>query len=175
MYMRMYTAVDECGNQTMFEQFLRLVDTTNPELTIPADYTIECSETIVYDDASATDNCDSEVLIGLEEEIVPGDCPGSYQIKRTFTAMDDCDNDTSMTQTITVQDTQAPMMTAAADSTVECDGMGNVDALNAWLDNQRFVLPSWMRWTVFTEQQRGSNERRLWLDRNNRCVVHRHR
>ena len=60
MYMRMYTAVDECGNQTMFEQFLRLVDTTNPELTIPADYTIECSETIVYDDASATDNCDSE-------------------------------------------------------------------------------------------------------------------
>ena len=25
------------------------------------------------------------------------------------------------------------MMTAAADSTVECDGMGNVDALNAWL------------------------------------------
>ena len=105
MYMSMYTAVDECGNQTIFEQFLRLVDTTNPELTIPADYTIECSETIVYDDASATDNCDSEVLIGLEEEIVPGDCPGSYQIKRTFTATDDCDNDTSMTQTITVVDT----------------------------------------------------------------------
>jgi hypothetical protein len=96
MYERAYTLTDDCGNDTTVYQYLRLVDTTNPELTIPADYTIECDETIVYDDASATDNCDSEVLIGLEEEIVPGDCPGSYQIKRTFTATDDCDNDTSM-------------------------------------------------------------------------------
>ena len=42
----------------MFEQFLRLVDTTAPVLTIPTDYTIECDQAIVYDDASAEDNCD---------------------------------------------------------------------------------------------------------------------
>ena len=114
MYMRLYTAVDECGNVTMFDSSLRLVDTTKPELTIPTDYTIECSETIIYDDASATDNCDGDVLIELDEVIVPGDCPGSYQIKRTFTASDDCDNDTSMTQTITVEDTTIPMLTIPA-------------------------------------------------------------
>ena len=107
--MRMYTAVDECGNQTMFEQFLRLVDTTKPELTIPADYTkLESSETIIYDDASATDNCDGDVLIELDEVIVPGDCPGnSYHISsarsphRTIVA-----SDTSMTQTASRSRTQ---------------------------------------------------------------------
>ena len=120
MYMRMYTVTDECGNVSTFEQFLRLVDTTAPELTIPADYTIECDEEITYDDASATDNCDGNVAIELETEIIEGDCPQSYQIKRTWTATDDCDNESMATQTITVQDTTAPELTIPADYTVEC-------------------------------------------------------
>ena len=69
MYERAYTLTDDCGNDTTVYQYLRLVDTTNPELTIPADYTIECDETIVYDDASATDNCDGNVLIGLRRRL----------------------------------------------------------------------------------------------------------
>ena len=103
-----------------FEQFLRLVDTTAPELTIPADYTIECDQEIIYDDASATDNCDGDVAIELETEIIEGDCPQSYQIVRTWTATDDCDNESMATQTITVQDTTAPELTIPADYTVEC-------------------------------------------------------
>jgi hypothetical protein len=120
MYMRMYTVTDECGNVTTFEQFLRLVDTTAPELTIPADYTIECDQEITYDDASATDNCDGDVAIELVTEIIEGDCPQSYTIERTFTATDDCDNSTTLTQTITVQDTTAPWLTIPADYTAEC-------------------------------------------------------
>ena len=136
MYMRMYTVTDECGNASTFEQFLRLVDTTAPELTIPADYTIECDQDIIYDDASATDNCDGDVAIELETEIVDGDCPQSYQIKRTWTATDDCDNESMGTQTITVQDTTAPSFTnEAMDSTVECDGALNFDEFSAWLFN----------------------------------------
>ena len=120
MYMRMYTVTDECGNASTFEQFLRLVDTTAPVLTIPADYTIECDQEIIYDDASATDNCDGDVNIELMTEIIAGDCPQSYQIKRTWTATDDCDNPSMATQTITVQDTTAPELTIPADYTVEC-------------------------------------------------------
>ena len=120
MYMRTYTVTDECGNSSMFEQFLRLVDTTAPVLTIPTDYTIECDQAIVYDDASAEDNCDGDVAIELVTEIVEGDCPQNYQIKRTWTATDDCDNESTATQTITVQDTTAPMLSIPADYTVEC-------------------------------------------------------
>ena len=40
-----------------------------PELTIPEDYTIECSEELILEDASATDNC-GEVEISVVETMV---------------------------------------------------------------------------------------------------------
>ena len=86
----------------MATQTITVQDTTAPELTIPADYTVECSDEITYDDASATDNCGmvkSEVMT-----TVAGDCTGNYTITRAFTATDECGNMTSATQTITVQD-----------------------------------------------------------------------
>ena len=131
MYMRMYTVTDECDNVSTFEQFLRLVDTTAPELTIPADYTIECDQEITYDEASATDNCDGDVAIELLTEIIPGACPQSYTIERTFTATDDCDNSTTLTQTITVQDTTAPELTIPADYTAECSDEHPLDDASA--------------------------------------------
>ena len=97
---------------------------------IPADYTVECSDDITYDEASATDNC-GMVEIGEVQEIIPGDCAGNYTITRAFTATDECGNMTSATQTITVQDTTAPEFTSVpADYTVECsDDMPMDDAM----------------------------------------------
>ena len=86
-------------------------DTTAPELTIPADYTAECSDDLVMDAASASDNC-GEVTIEEVSETIAGDCAGNYTITRTFTATDDAGNSTSATQTITVQDTTAPEFTS---------------------------------------------------------------
>ena len=120
MYRRAYTIVDECDNASEFIQYIRLQDNTAPELTIPADYTVECDQEITLDEATATDGCDSDVAITLETEEVAGDCPNSYQIKRTFTAKDDCDNAVSLTQTITVVDTTAPELVIPADYTAEC-------------------------------------------------------
>ena len=42
---------------------------------------------------------------------VDGDCVGSYQMVRTFTATDDAGNETTLVQTITVEDTTAPELT----------------------------------------------------------------
>ena len=52
-------------------------DTTAPELSIPADYTAECSDELILDDATATDNC-GEVTIEVSSEETAGDCDGSY-------------------------------------------------------------------------------------------------
>ena len=117
---RTFTATDACGNSTSASQTITVEDTTAPELSIPADYTAECSDELILDDATATDNC-GEVTIEVSSEETAGDCDGSYTVTRTFTATDDAGNSTSATQTITVEDTTAPEFTSVpADYTVEC-------------------------------------------------------
>ena len=118
---RTFTATDDCGNSTSATQTITVEDTTAPEFTsVPADYTAECSDELVMDAASASDNC-GEVTIEEVSETIAGDCAGSYTIVRTFTATDDAGNSTSATQTITVEDTTAPEFTSVpADYTAEC-------------------------------------------------------
>ena len=101
-------------------QTITVQDTTAPEFTfVPADYTVECSDEMPMDDATASDNC-GEVTIEVSSETTAGDAAGNYTIVRTFTATDDAGN-SAVHQTITVQDTTAPEFTfVPADYTVEC-------------------------------------------------------
>ena len=88
---RTFTATDESGNSSSASQTITVEDTTAPELSIPADYTAECSDELILDDATATDNC-GEVTIEVSSETTAGDCDGSYTVTRTFTATDDAGN-----------------------------------------------------------------------------------
>ena len=74
---RTFTATDACGNSTSASQTITVEDTTAPELSIPADYTAECSDELTLDDATATDNC-GEVTIEVSSETTAGDCDGSH-------------------------------------------------------------------------------------------------
>ena len=127
---RAFTATDDCGNATSATQTITIIDTTSPELTIPADYTAECSDAHPMDDASATDNC-GEVTIDVVETTIPGLCAGDYTITRAFTATDDCGNATSATQTITIIDTTAPELTIPSDYTAECSDAHPMDDASA--------------------------------------------
>ena len=60
-------------------------------------------------------------MITVEEVTTPGACAGDYVITRTFTATDDCDNTSQATQTITIIDTTAPVITLPANYEVECE------------------------------------------------------
>ena len=79
---RTFTATDDCGNATGATQTITIIDTTAPELTIPADYTAECSDEHPMEEATATDNC-GEVVIA-ERGSAAGACAGDYVITRTF-------------------------------------------------------------------------------------------
>ena len=118
---RTFTATDDAGNSSSATQTITVQDTTAPEFTfVPADYTVECSDEMPMEDATASDNC-GEVTMEVTSEVAAGDAAGNYVITRTFTASDDAGNSSSATQTITVQDTTAPEFTfVPADYTVEC-------------------------------------------------------
>ena len=127
---RLFTATDDCGNSTSATQTITIIDTTAPVLTIPSDYTAECSDEHPMDDASATDNC-GEVTIDVVDTTIAGACAGNYTISRLFTATDDCGNSTSATQTITIIDTTAPVLTIPSDYTAECSDNHPMDDASA--------------------------------------------
>ena len=150
-YIRIYTAQDDCGNTSTFEQSIILTDEVAPELSVvcPADAVLNSDAACVVDtsvealgtaEVTASDNCDGNLVPTLT--IVDGEtsvtCEGTYSFVRTFTASvtDHCGNTTTVScdQFISVEDTTAPEVMAAADATVECDGAGNGGDLTAWLD-----------------------------------------
>ena len=86
------------------------------------------------DAASATDNC-GEVTIDVVETTIPGACAGDYTITRAFTATDDCGNASSETQTITIVDTTAPVLTNAPEVTISCEEYPNEEIYATAEDN----------------------------------------
>ena len=148
--MREYTATDDCNNSSSFTQFIELLDTVAPNLSIDCPVEVALfsdADCLVDSDTSNTgipsievsDNCSSSIDIEIAFEDGPMDtlCAGSYTFTRTFTvtAEDHCNNATSATctQAISISDTLAPVLSCAADLTVECNGNGNEEELAAWL------------------------------------------
>ncbi len=119
---RVYTISDNDGNSSECTHTIIVNDDINPVLTIPADVTVECDEIPAVGVPTATDNCDTNVTIVYDGETrTNGICEDTYTLTRTWTATDNCGNATSLSQTINVQDTTAPVLTVPASVTVECD------------------------------------------------------
>jgi hypothetical protein len=130
---RTYTAMDACGNSSSLAQTITVNDDTAPVITsIPADTTVQCAGSVpAANDGAvvATDNCGGTPATTHSDQTIPGTCANKFVIKRTYTAMDACGNRSSLTQTITVNDDTAPVITSIpADTTVQC--AGSVPAAN---------------------------------------------
>ncbi|MEZ5031033.1 MAG: DUF5011 domain-containing protein [Saprospiraceae bacterium] len=121
---RTWTAEDECGLTSTCEQTITVDDSTPPAVVCPANTAVECSDDKTSGAngvATATDNCDPAPVITESDNIVPGLCDDAYTIERTWTATDECGNASSCIQQISVDDTTDPVITCAANTTIECD------------------------------------------------------
>src|SRR5690606_9931988 len=96
----------------------------------PADITYECIDDVpAAGDLTATDNCADDITVTGVDSIDNSD-PCNVIITRTWTFTDDCNNASSVSQTITVTDTTDPVAPAApADITYE-----SIDDLSAASD-----------------------------------------
>jgi hypothetical protein len=133
---RTWRAVDNCGNSTTAMQTIDYRDTQAPTFTfVPPHITIECNNPLPSSPGTptATDGCDPSVQITFNGQTsTPGSCPQQYVITRRWTAVDDCGNSVTATQSITVRDTQAPVFNnAPANITVMCGMVPQVPVVTA--------------------------------------------
>jgi hypothetical protein len=81
---------------------------------LPQNFSIECGLTIPpAPSVTATDLVDPMVTVTLVTTTIAGTCPQEYQLVRTWTATDDCNNTAVYTQTVTVTDDTAPVFNQA--------------------------------------------------------------
>ena len=146
-YTNTWTVTDACGNvSAVYTQTITIQDTQAPTWTTSAnalDVTLECSDAAGLTAAqllfpTAADNCDPDVsnIIKVSGAYVAGGlCPEAGSYTNTWTVTDACGNVSAVyTQTITIQDTQAPTWTTAAnalDVTLECSDAAGLTAAQA--------------------------------------------
>jgi hypothetical protein len=120
---RTWTAMDDCGNTSTASQTINVQDITVPTIAaLPAPTTINCPATPSFAQAVATDACDQSVTLTFKDVTTPGSCPGNYSVTRTWTAVDDCGNSSTASQTINVQDITAPALVLPANVVQEAPG-----------------------------------------------------
>ena len=150
---RTWVATDECANESTATQVITVQDTAPPAITAQAQpMIVECNGFGNGDEfriwlesnggAIATDLC-GDVIWTNDAGTFSDDCGLTGSQTVTFTATDICGNESRTTATFTIQDTTAPnIATEASDFTVECDGNGNLNSLQAWLDANGNALAS---------------------------------
>ncbi len=119
---RTWTATDACGNASSKSQVITVLDRTVPVLSAaPAAVTVECDAVPAPATLTATDNCDAAPVVTYAQTRTNGTSVNDYTLTRTWTATDACGNASSKTQTITVRDTKAPVLTVPSAISVNTD------------------------------------------------------
>ena len=137
---RVWTATDDCNNSSTYEQTVMVYDSIAPEFVyFPADDTLYvdsyCSAntdvSATGGEPTASDNCDvcfeQNLVITHSDEIV-FDCEsdslsGSRTLIRTWKVVDQCGNEHTQDQTITMIDNEAPEFVEElpGDMTLDCE------------------------------------------------------
>lgn len=108
---RTYTFTDECGNSSSVSHTITVHDNTAPvPPNPPANVTVQCATDVPPPvNLTAIDNCDGPITVAPTAQITPGNCPNQFVMVRTWTFVDGCGNTSSVSQTINVNDTTAPV------------------------------------------------------------------
>ncbi len=110
---RTWTATDEEGNTATCIQTITIIDTTPPVAPIaPGDMLVQCIEDVPVPLAlTAVDNCDGHITVFHPDiQVTPALCANDFTEVRTWTFTDGCGNTSSVSQTITVKDDTAPVI-----------------------------------------------------------------
>ncbi|MBT8303670.1 MAG: gliding motility-associated C-terminal domain-containing protein, partial [Bacteroidia bacterium] len=101
---RIYRLSDSCGNNTDITQEFTIVDDIAPSLTsiLETELTVSCDKVPEVPILEFEDNCSTELDIDFQESI-GSQFNGNYDIQRTWTVTDSCDNQSVFSQLIHMQ------------------------------------------------------------------------
>jgi hypothetical protein len=138
-----YSAQDVCGQVVNSSAIFTIDAPSNvleePSFTLPANITVYKDDSCAYDadplitgsPTDLTDNCTlaGNLTMSYRDSIAAGSCSSNIFIYRKWIIMDDCLNETSQTQLISVVDSTPPVMICAPDisgvaDNGECDATG---------------------------------------------------
>jgi hypothetical protein len=110
---RTWTFTDSGGNTSSVSQTIIVEDNEPPVIhgPLPEDLILECaSEIPAAAELTATDNCGQSWTKKPVVQYIPEGCPNQFTLVRTWTFKDTCNNISSHTQTITVEDNEPPVI-----------------------------------------------------------------
>ena len=117
------TDLDGCSRTFIRSDYITVQVASVPEITCPANVTIECDEStdpFNTSEAIVTDDCDPNPTLIYLDSIVTGACINEFTIYRKWKATNILGKSDSCVQIITVQDTTPPLLVCPADLTLEC-------------------------------------------------------
>ncbi len=117
---RTWTATDACGNMSEASQKINVQDVTAPVVSCPANITVNndrgvCGATVVVPKPTVAADCSSVTLTNSFNETA--DASGLYPVGTTsivWTVKDNCGNTSTCSMTVTVTDTEVPVVTCPA-------------------------------------------------------------
>ncbi|MCB0656035.1 MAG: T9SS type A sorting domain-containing protein [Saprospiraceae bacterium] len=127
---------DACGNEDSTVQTIHVKDSIPPEIPSIIDgdtIDLACSDPVPVFLPPGKDSCGS-VSVNYSDSTLTPPCPGERYIRRVYTATDYCGNQATYVNWLWFHDTVAPQIVSIRDTIVDCDGLGNVDAFNNWID-----------------------------------------
>ncbi len=131
-----YGAVDEYGNESDCSFTVTVIDDENPVITCPTDITVGndpglCSAVVTYSLPTVTDNCTNPIIPTLSLGLASGETfPLGTTVIR-YQAEDAAGNTSLCSFNVTVNDTEAPVLTCPSDTSVNCDALVEFDDATA--------------------------------------------
>jgi uncharacterized repeat protein (TIGR01451 family) len=122
---RIWTAIDDCGNDAKCFQTITVADATWPTITVfPGDENLQCLAELPAPNTAlveGTDNCGAVTVSWVEDVVTGTSCSGT--VERVYRVVDPCSRNVDSVQTFTILDTTDPYFTSQcpADATVECN------------------------------------------------------
>lgn len=128
----LFTAKDHCGLTTTGSVAIQYADIVPPVVSCPASVLVECASNVPVKinnqvdfqskGGDYSDNCDPNPSLSWVSDVISSQtCPNAFILTRTYKVIDQCLNETSCSQIITVNPITAPFIPILpGSSTVEC-------------------------------------------------------